>query len=117
MKLYLGNSQDIELNLDEEAIIHIYPIASARGSVSHQKTRSAYLTKYCDGIVHGMKYFYYKPPNPKSYRSLNRDESYKIKGDAEASAHKYYEEHNKNTINSIIPIKAKDIDSRIIKHF
>jgi hypothetical protein len=115
MKLYLGNAQDIELEVDEEDIINLYPTAGARGGYSDAKTRDAYLANVWDGINRGMKYFYYKE-NSGKIKNM-RQPLFKEKKEAEEAAKKYYEDNNKNTIHSIIPIKVKDLTLSIITNF
>jgi hypothetical protein len=106
MKIYLGNSQDIELDLDEEDFINIYPIALARGKVFHEKRRETYVAECWTGVISTQKSFWYKKNDP-----------IKTKEEAEKNAYKHFEENNKNTIHSMIPIQIKDIDDRIIKYF
>lgn len=106
MKLFLGNAQDVEIDVDE---IHVYPIAAACGGVWDIIAKKAWVSKYWTGIESGMKYFYYTT-------SKQRTECYTMK-DAENAARDHYNANNENSCNSVIPIKVSDIDENVMKHF
>jgi hypothetical protein len=114
MKLYLGNNQDIELDIDDEETINLYPISLARGRIYDDIRKDGYSAETWNGVISTTKNFFYKEKNHKK-RDVNF--VFKSKEEALLAANKYFEENNKNTINSVIPLQVKNIDERIIKYF
>ena len=109
MKLYIGNHQNVELDLNDSDIIHLFPTSKARGGYWNNKEKKAFRVVWYNGTTSNMKYFYYTT-------SKTRYECYTYEG-AEAAAKEYYDANNKNTIYSIIPILAKDITPKIVQEF
>jgi hypothetical protein len=109
MKLYLGNSQDVEIDVDKEDIIYCSPIATACGGVTYRSERNAFCTKCWDGTSHSMKYFYFKTSQTRK-ECLSKE-------DAEIAAHAYYDDNNKNNSKTIVELYAKDINADVIKYF
>ena len=106
MKLYLGNSQNVEIDVDE---IQVHPIASACGGVWDMTEKQAWLSKYWIGTKVGFKYFYYMTSN-------KRTECYTMEA-AKKAAHDHYNNNNTNTSDSIITINVSDIDDNVMKNF
>ncbi|NBU82299.1 MAG: hypothetical protein EBS55_11695 [Flavobacteriaceae bacterium] len=55
MKLYLGNYQNVELDLDDNDIINIFPSAKARGGYWNVQGKNAFRVETYDGIKSEMK--------------------------------------------------------------
>ena len=109
MKLYLGNQQNVELDLNDTDIINLAPTAKARGGYWNITEKNAFRVEWYTGVECNMKYFYYKT-------SQVRSECYTYE-EAEAAAKEHYEKNNIITEDSIIPIMAKDITPYVTKHF
>lgn len=101
MKLYLGNNQDIELDVDEEDTIYLSPTCYSVGGCYDVPIKNGYRVDCWDGTKKVSKIFKYN-------------------GDKETcftNAKEFFESNNKNKYGDIIEIKAKDIDQNIMDNF
>lgn len=103
MQLFLGNNQDIVLDLNPDDEIFIYPTACARGGYWDIKNKNTYLATCFDGIKSSHTYFKYSSEDEKKT--------------AEQSAKEHYELNNKNNIDTIVKIKASEVNESIAKNY
>ena len=111
--LYLGNRCDDVREFEDDAIVLITPNAHGIGRVESKKSKDAYLGIAWDRLICTQQYFYYREINRKTGNGVvcaNEQE-------ALAAATSWVEETNKNTKDTIIEIKAQDIDEKVIKGF
>ena len=106
MKLFLGNCQDVVIDVDE---IQVFPMATACGGVYDITDKNAWVSRFWIGIKGSLKYFYYATSN-------KRKDCYS-KEDAEKAARLHYKNNNINTKESIITVNVADIDENVMKHF
>lgn len=112
MKIYLGNKGETELELADDDIIHVRPLAKCTGGVFDIPQRKAFRVETWDGLKKSQKYVYYKMDT--RYDSCMR---YETKEEAKAAAEEYYRENNKIWKNTNLAIKAKDIDEQVMKGY
>ena len=106
MKIYLGNSQDVVIDVDE---IIVHPIAYSCGGVYDIKDKNAWVAKCWTGITQTLKYFYYET-------SKYRSDCYTY-DDAMEAAQKHHDKHSTNTKASQIVVPVDEIDASVMTRF
>jgi len=111
--LYLGNHADDIREFNDDDIIWLTTSAQSVGRVDWKEAKSAYLGVVWNGLVCEQKYFYYRDANVKN----KGGEVCENKEAAKQASEKWVEENNKNTYDTIVKIKASQIDEDIAKKF
>lgn len=106
MKVYLGNSQDVVIDVDE---INVHPIGSSIGRTSNAAHRNAYLSACWNGLKYTCKYFYYKISKLRT--------TCFTKEEAEKLARRHNKDHSSNTYYSSISVNVSNIDKTIMTRF
>ena len=103
MHLYLGNHQESVLDLEDDDVIQISPIAKAIGGVYKNTERKAYRPQYWDdNKITYIRFF---------FRDHESEEATKL------AAKKYYDTHNVLHKGIVIDVKAQDLTANHIKLF
>lgn len=111
-KIYLGNKGETELELADDDIIHVRPLAKNVGGVFDIPQRKAFRVETWDGLKKSQKYVYYKMDT--RYDTCMRFET---KEEAKAAAEEYYRANNKVWKDTNLEIKAKDINEQVMKGY
>lgn len=109
MKLYLGTFED-EREFGDDEVIRIAPKAAGIGKApSHLEKDRSYSTTVCDGLkATTRKFFYCEKTNHESFASQE---------EALAAATAFFEANNKNTRDTVIEIRVRDLTDKVCKAF
>jgi hypothetical protein len=118
--LYLGNRGDDVRDYSDEDVILLAPSANAIGGVTLKKDKDAYLANAWDGLKHSSKYFYFREKKRKSKAKPVAESVTDVFDSPQAAldaARAWMEANNTNNKNTVIEIKAADMNEEIAKRF
>lgn len=106
MKLYLGNCQDVVVDVDE---IQVHPMGCSRGAATNCPSRQAWRSICWNGLVCTTKCFYYKASQKRTTRFTQQE--------AEQLARNHNAENSTNTYSTAINVRVSDITKMIMTRF